>query len=140
VALIARYLIDTSAAARVQHSEVRARVLLVIETGLAATCAPLDADALFSARGPAEYENVRQERRESFEYLPMDDEHWSKAFDAQRELARTGRHRSVGTTDLLTAVLAGEHRLTLLHYNADFEIAADVVEFDQQWVVPRGTV
>jgi predicted nucleic acid-binding protein len=36
---------------------------------------------------------------------------WQRAFDAQRELARTGGQRAVGIADLLTAVLACAHRL-----------------------------
>lgn len=58
-----------------------------------ATCAALDAEALYSARSPAEYEQVRSDRRDAYEYLPTDDVHWRRAFDAQRSLALTGRHR-----------------------------------------------
>ena len=76
----------------------------------------------------------------AYEYLPTDDEHWHRAFDAQRALARTGRHRAVGLADLLTAVLAAEHRLTLVHYDADFDTAAGVIDFSQRWVSPRGTI
>ncbi len=59
---------------------------------------------------------------------------------AQRELARTGQHRAVGIADLLTAVLAAEHRLTLVHYDADFDTAAEVIDFEQRWVATRGTI
>jgi hypothetical protein len=41
---------------------------------------------------------------------------------------------------LLTAVLAVEHRFTLIHYDADFVTAADVLRFDHRWVAPRGTL
>jgi hypothetical protein len=34
-----------------------------------ATCATLDAEALYSARSPGEYEQVRADRRETHEYL-----------------------------------------------------------------------
>src|SRR6059058_1062586 len=115
------------------------RLELLIAGGLVATCATLDAEALYSARSPAEYEQVRADRREAYEYLPTDDDHWQRAFDAQRELARTGRHRAVGIADLLTAVLAAEHRVTVVHYDADFEVAAEVLEFEHRWVLPRGS-
>jgi predicted nucleic acid-binding protein len=105
-----------------------------------ATCATLDAEALYSARNPGEYEQLRADRRSAYEYLPTDDEHWQAAFAAQRELAQTGRHRAVGIADLLTAVLAGEHRLTLVHYDADFDIASEVMAFDHRWVAPRGSL
>jgi predicted nucleic acid-binding protein len=120
--------------------EFRARLEPLIAGGLVATCATLDAEALSSTRSPAEYEQVRADRREAYEYLPTDDGHWQRAFDAQGVLARTGRHRAVGIADLLTAVLAAEHGMTVLHYDADFEMAAEVLELEQRWVVARGTV
>ena len=71
---------------------------------------------------------------------PGDDVHWQRAFEAQRVLAGTGRHRAVGIADLLTAVLAAEYGLTIVHYDADFEIAAEVLTFEHRWVVPRASV
>ena len=140
MALIAQYLIDTSAAARMTHQLVRERLTPLIAGGVVATCATLDAEALYSARGPEEYEQLWSDRRAAYEYVPTEDEHWQQAFDAQRELARSGRHRAVGIADLLTAVLAAGHRLTLIHYDADFEIAAQVLSFDHRWIAPRGSI
>lgn len=45
-----------------------------------------------------------------------------------------------GTADLLTAVLAAEHGMTVLHYDSDFDIAAEVLDFEQRWVLSRGSV
>jgi predicted nucleic acid-binding protein len=140
VALTARYLIDTSAAARMRYPDVAARLGPLIKAGVVATTAVLDAESLYSARDPAEYEQVWSDRRVTYEYLPTDDEHWQGALAAQRALASSGRHRSVGVSDLLTAVLASTHELTVLHYDGDFEIAAEVVAFDHRWVLPRGSV
>ena len=123
-----------------RRSVVAERLEPLINGGLVATCASLDAEALYSARNPEEYEQVRADRRQAYEYLPTDDDHWQRAFDAQRELARTGRHRAVGIAGLLTAVLAAEHGITVIHYDADFEIAADVLPVEHRWVVPRGAV
>ncbi len=121
-----------------RHPDVGARVAPLIEAGLVATTAGLDAEALYSARNPVEYEQLRVDRRVAYEYLPTDDEHWQAALQAQRELARQGRHRAVGMPNLLTAVLAAAHGLTVVHYDADFETAATVVAFEQVWVMPRG--
>jgi len=41
---------------------------------------------------------------------------------------------------LLTAALAADHHLTLVHYDADFDTAATVLEFQHQWVLPRGSL
>lgn len=137
---IARYIVDTSAAARMVHAVVAERLSPLIEAGVVATSAMLDAEALYSARGSVEYERLWADRRAAYEYLPTEDRHWQRAFDAQRALARTGRHRAVGIADLLTAVQAGEHQLTVIHYDADFDVAADVIDFNRQWVAPRGSL
>jgi len=138
VALTACFLIDTSAAARMPMPHVAARLAPLIESGLVATTAVLNAEALYSARNPVEYEQLWEDRRVAYEYLPTNDEHWQAALDAQRVLARQGRHRTVGMPDLLTAVLAAEHRLIVLHHDSDFEAAADVIDFTHEWVPPRG--
>jgi hypothetical protein len=140
VALIARFLIDTSAAARMRVPAVGERLAPLITAGVVATCATLDAEALYSARSPEEYEQLWVDRRAAYEYLPTEDEHWQRALAAQRELARSGRHRAVGIADLLTAVLAREHRLTIVHYDADFDTAVEVLAFEHRWVMPRGSV
>ena len=140
MALIARYLVDTSAAARMRHPVVAARLSPLIEAGVVATCAPLDAEAFYRARSAAEYEQIRADRRDAYEYLSTEDHHWRAAFEAMRSLAETGRHRAVGIADLLTAVLAGVHHLTLVHYDADFDIAGEVITFDHQWVAQRGSL
>lgn len=140
MALIARYLIDTSAAARMPQPVVAERLAPLIRSGLVATCASLDAEALHSARGSDDYDRIRASRRRTYEYLPLNDDHWARAVDAQSVLARSGRHRGVGIADLLTAVIAEQHRLTLIHYDSDFDIAADVVDFEGSWVVPRGSI
>ena len=76
----------------------------------------------------------------AYKYLPTEHEHWQAALKAQRELVPQGRHRAVGMPDLLTAVLAAAHGLTVVHYDADFETAATVVAFEQAWVVRRGSL
>jgi predicted nucleic acid-binding protein len=140
VAIIARHLIDTSAAARMPHPEVAARLAPLIEAGFVATTAQLDAEALYSARNTADYEQIWSDRRLAYEYLPTNDEHWQAALDAHRRLASTGRHRAVGMADLLIATLASAHDVTLIHYDGDFEIAAEVIPFRHQWVLGRGAI
>ena len=140
MAVIAKYLLDTSAAARMANPAVAGVLSPLIEGGVVATCASLDAEALFSTRNPPEYEQIRENRRRAYEYLPTDDRHWQAAFDVQRSLARSGRHRAVGIGDLLTAVLAAEHNLTIVHYDADFEAASEILAFPHRWVARRGSL
>lgn len=110
MAVVARYLIDTSAAARMTNPEVADRLAPLIEAGWVATTAQLDAKALYSVRAAADYAQIWSDRRLAYEYLPTNDEHWQTALDAQRSLAGAGRHRAVGMTDLLIATFAHAFR------------------------------
>lgn len=138
--MTARYLIDTSALARMRTPRIGDELAEPIGAGLVATTAVLDAEALFSARSADEFARVRRERLVTFEYLPTDDEDWQLAIDAQLRLAERGRHRSVGIADMLTAVTARNHRLTVLHYDADFDTAATVLDFEHRWVAEPGSL
>jgi len=139
VAVVARYLVDTSAAARMHHELVAERVAPLITAGLVATCAPLDFEALFSA-GPQDYEQIRADRQAAYEYLPVLDEHWQRALDVQRSLARVSRHRDVGLTDLLVAAVAEHHRITVVHYDSDYDTICEFIDLQAQWVVERDNI
>lgn len=140
MAVVARYLVDTSAAARMHRKQVAQRVAPLIAAGLVATCAPLDFEALFSARDPQDYEQIRADRRSAYEYLPVLDEHWHWAMDVQRSLAGVSRHRDVGLTDLLVAAVAEQHRMTILHYDSDYETISEFTSVQAMWVVERGDI
>lgn len=139
MAVVARYLVDTSAAARAAHPAVAGRLSPLVSAGLVATCAPLDFEALYSARSPAQYDDVRADRALAYEYVPTHDEDWHSALEIQSRLARTGQHRSVGMPDLLVAVVAARERLTVLHYDRDFDTIASITGQPTEWVVPAGT-
>ena len=140
MAIVARYLIDTSAAARAGHPEVARRLGQLITAGLVATCAPLDFEALYSARSPAEYDEVRADRALAYENVPTHDVDWGTALEIQSRLARQGQHRSVGMADLLVAAIAERERLTVLHYDRDFDVIGAITGQHTDWVVPAGSV
>lgn len=135
----ARYLIDKSALARMPLEPVRKRVAPIIEAGEAATCAIIDLEVLFSARNRDEYEHIRQRRALVYHSVPIDEAVFRRAIAVQAELARTGRHR-VPIPDLVIAATAEMAGLTLLHYDRDFDLIAEVTGQPAEWVVERGTV
>ena len=55
-------------------------------------------------------------------------------------LAQRGQHRAVGLPDLLIAAVAERAGLTVLHYDADYDLVAAVTGQPARWVVPRGAV
>jgi predicted nucleic acid-binding protein len=140
MSLIARFIIDTSAATRIAHPEVKRRVRALIDGSVVGTTASLDARALAGARGRSDYERLLAHHRATREYLPTNDEHWHTALGAQRALAITGEHNKVDILDLLTAAMAAAHRLTIIHYHPGFEAAATVLTFRHRWVMPPGTI
>ena len=48
--------------------------------------------------------------------------------------------RAVGFPDLLVAAVAERERVTVLHYDGDYDLIAQVTSQPVQWVVPRGAV
>lgn len=48
--------------------------------------------------------------------------------------------RSVGLPDLLLAAVAEREHVTVLHYDADYHLVAQITNQPVRWVVPRGTV
>jgi predicted nucleic acid-binding protein len=140
VAIVASYLVDTSAAARVSHPHVAGVVAPMISRGLVATCATLDFEALYSAQTPSEYEQIRSRRRASYEYLPTHDNDWSRALEVQRQLASKSRLRAMGMPDLIIAAVAERERVTIVHYDADFDTIASVTGQPMRWVAPRGSL
>lgn len=140
MAAVARYLADNSALARLHHPQVVAVVAPLIEAGLVATCPMIEFEMLWSTRSPAEFAEVRTDRSLGYEWLPIDDLDWRRAIDVMAELWSSGRPRSVPLPDLLIAATAERHRVTVLHYDADFDLIASITAQPVEWVVPAGTV
>jgi predicted nucleic acid-binding protein len=134
----ARFLVDKSALAHMDTPAVATRLGPLLTEGLVATCAVADLEVLYSARGPADYEALREERR-AFAEVPITPAVMERALHVQRLLARSGRHR-VPIPDLIIAATAESADLTVLHYDADYEQIATVTGQPQAWVVPRGTI
>jgi len=135
----ARYLVDKSALARMPIEAVRSRLAPIIESGEAATCAIIDLEVLFSARNHEEHKRIRHRRALAYHSVPVTDKILQRAIDIQSELARSGRHR-VPIPDLIIAATAEAAGLTLLHYDRDYDLIAEVTHQPAEWVVERGSV
>lgn len=136
---VATYLADTSAIARSHLLAVHERLGPLIEKGLVASCALVDLEVLFSTRTKHEYDDVRRTRA-GFEQLDIEQVDWDRAGEVQAELAHTGRIRAVGIPDLLLAATAERHRVSLLHYDRDFDVIAGLTGQSTEWIVPAGSV
>jgi len=112
----------------------------LIEAGLVATCGVIELELGWATRTAAEFDQVRADRDTGYEWLATHDEDWRRALDVQAALWRSGQVRAVGFPDLLVAAVAERERVTLLHYDGDYDLIAHVTGQQTQWVVPRGTV
>ena len=136
--MIASYLADKSALARMPHPAVVARLQPLLEDGAIATCAITDLEVLFSARSLKDYEAVRAER-EALDDVPITPAIMTRSIEIQHNLARRGRHR-LAIPDLIIAAAAESAALTVLHYDADYELIAETTGQPQEWVVSRGSL
>jgi predicted nucleic acid-binding protein len=140
MAAVASHLADTSALARLHRPVVAAVLSPLIEAGLVGTCGVIEFELGWATRSGAEFDLVRADRDEGYEWLPTHDEDWHRALEIQAALWRSGRIRAVGFPDLLIAAVAEREQVTLLHYDGDYDLIADITRQPMQWVVPRGTV
>lgn len=140
MAAVASYLADTSALARLRHPPVAAVLGPMIEAGLVATCGVIEFELGWATRSSKELDELRADRGAGYEWLPTHDEDWRRALDIQAALWRGGQVRAVGFPDLLVAAVAERERITVIHYDIDYELIAQVTGQLVTWVVPRGTV
>jgi hypothetical protein len=137
----ATYLIDNSALARTRtKAVVKARLEPLILQGLAATCSITELERLFSARSGVEHSEWREEATLRFARAEIDQHVLDRAVEVQGLLADRGQHRGANVPDLVVAATAEHAGLTVLHYDADFDLIATVTGQPTEWVVPRGSI
>ena len=134
----ATHLAGTSAFARVDKPSVLAAAAPLIAAGRIALCAPVVFELGFSARNAADHDEITS-RVDAFELAPTTDGDFGRALDIQQRLARRGHHRAVSLVDTLVAAVAERCGLVVLHYDADFDLIADITGQPAEWIVERGT-
>jgi predicted nucleic acid-binding protein len=140
MAAVATCLADTSALARLHHAPVAAALGPLIVAGVVATCGVIEFELGWATRSSAQFDELRADRDAGYEWLATQDEDWRRALDVQATLWHSGRMRSAGLPDLLIAAVAERERVTILHYDSDYDLITEVTGQPAQWVVPRGTV
>jgi predicted nucleic acid-binding protein len=133
-----RYLADTSVFARLAKPAVAAAFGPLAAEGQVALCAPVAFELGYAARNPADHRTLL-EHLHAFPTAPVNDADHRRALAVQHVLLERGQHRAVSLVDGLVAAVAEARDLTVLHYDADFELVAAVTDQPHAWVVPRGT-
>jgi len=134
----ARFLADTSVFARLTKPNVAVAVGPLVAEGLVALCAPVIFELGYSARSRDDHDAI-MDRLSAFESVPVTDADNHRAIGVQRLLAAQGQHRALSLVDALVAASAETRGLTVLHYDADFELVSELTGQPHQWIVERGT-
>jgi predicted nucleic acid-binding protein len=134
----AQFLIDTSALARfLRDDSERHGWDQAAAAGLIATCPITELEFFYSARSSAERTRGIEDLRLVFNWVPVDDRAYTRAWQVQDALTQRGQHRSAGPVDLIVAATAELQGLTLLHRDRDFACVAAVTGQALQWYGPE---
>ena len=132
------HVVDTSVLKRLSAPTVRAVVEPLADAGRLARADISDLEVGHSARNAGEWDDLIG-APDIFVLFETTAGHIGRARQVQRLLpARIHRGRKI--PDLLIAAAAEAERLTILHYDQDFDKVAEVTGQRAQWVVPAGSV
>ena len=133
-----RYLADTSVFSRLARPSIVGAFAPLAAGGQIALCSAVTFELCFASRSPADYTELK-DLLSAFDSLPTNEADHRRGLYVQAALAVRSGHRAISLVDALVAAVAEAHDLTVLHYDADFELIADVTGQPQEWIVPRGT-
>lgn len=137
---VASHLVDKSAYGRLHLTAVYDALQPLITRGVVAICGTTALELLYSARSAKDHAHITRSIDTAFEWLPTEGIDFGRARWVSEQLANTGRHRAVGLADLVIAAVAERHRVTVLHYDADYDLLNEITGQPTEWVVPRGSV
>jgi predicted nucleic acid-binding protein len=131
-----KYLIDTSVVTRLHLRAVQEVLLPKLETIARVEITDLEVGS--RARNGKEWDAYLGALVD-FKKLPVPAEVFNAAMAVQRVLAEKGlRGRKI--PDLLIAASAAHYRLTVLHYDHDFDHIHTITRQPVQWILPAGTI
>ena len=132
------HLADTSVLKRLADHTVRAVVEPLVQAGRLARPSICDLEIGYSARNAAEWDRFISALG-AFELVETTAQHVTRSLQVQRLLAsRSQRGRKI--PDLLIAAAAEALNLSVLHYDAGFDLIRSATEQPCQWVVAAGSI
>jgi predicted nucleic acid-binding protein len=114
---------------------------LAVEDGRIAVCDMVVMELLWSARDGADFGAI-ETALGACPWVRVEQGDWDEARRVFRNLAVRGplHHRQVKIPDLLIAAVAARSGLTVVHYDADYEVIAGVTGQAARWAAPRGSI
>ncbi|MGW5775148.1 PIN domain-containing protein [Streptomyces sp. NPDC003863] len=120
------YLADTSAVWRLLRGQLGEPWPTRVAHGQVSLCPPVEAELMRALRSDRDNEPFTTMLSQTFTWVPAPEDPWPKVIAVQRDLLRIGHHRGPSPMDILIALTAEQHRLTLLHVDDDFTAIAKV--------------
>lgn len=99
-----------------------------------------DVEVGFSARSSKDYAATRKNLLDLLIPVATPVRAEMRARELLRDLVARGHHRAISVADLVVAAIADIEGLVVLHYDADFDLVAEITGQPTEWVVPRGTI
>jgi len=138
VTVARRWLVDKSALR--PHLAAFADVLIPrITAGRMSICILTELEVVYSARSRADHERIERDVLAPLISVITPVAAETRAREIQAALVIRGQHRAVAIPDLMVAAVAQVEGLTVLHYDRDFDLIADITGQPTEWVVPPGT-
>jgi predicted nucleic acid-binding protein len=133
------FVIDKSAWVQQAYSDIaRRRIEFLRASERLCVCSVTVAELLYSSRNAAEMQ-ADADDLSLLGRLYVDRAAEDQVIEIMGLLAVKGQHRAPSIADLFVAAVARNHNATVLHYDKDFELIADVTGQRHEWVIPRGT-
>jgi len=133
------HLVETSVITRLQDPTIHNAITRLKNEGKGIGRTSISGLELgYSARNAPEWDEVLI-GLEAFELVETTAVHVRRAKQVQRLLAAK-HQRGRKLPDLLIAAGAEAAKLTILHYDADFDLIASVTGQSCKWIVPAGSV
>jgi len=135
------YIADNSAWSKAGNPIVRAEWSAALRGRQIATCPIVKLELLYSARDGGDFDRL-DSILGALRDVPITRSVTNLALGALRQLAhmRPLYHRGVKFPDLLIAAAAQDGAVGVLHYDAHFDLLAEVLEFESRWIAPRGSL
>jgi predicted nucleic acid-binding protein len=82
-------------------------------------CPPVEAELMVGIHADRDYEPFTAVLRRTFGWVPALDDPWRQVLAVQRDLVKIGYHRGPSPMDIIIALTAEAHGLTVAHVDAD---------------------
>ncbi|WBB64286.1 PIN domain nuclease [Streptomyces sp. WMMC500] len=121
------FLADTSALVRFYRRQTSPGWDETVTAGLVGLCEPVRQEYLRAVGGRPDFYDADAVLHETFPYYSVPDDAWQQSARVQRHLADRGWHQSASPVDLIVAVTAAHHTLTVLHADRDVECIIRII-------------